>query len=133
MLKDIALKITDQFISNWSACPIIYDNQPAQDMTNEPEWARFTIRFGGQRIASLGDQKGTDQNIRVILQIFVENGSGTARLYELADTFTQIFRYYRVKEATFSIEGMAPLITTQTDGDLLQTNVSIPLRASFIV
>lgn len=133
MLKDIALKITDQFISNWTGCPIIYDNQPAQDMSEEAEWARFAIRFGDQRITSLGDQKGTDQNIRVILQIFVVNGSGMARLYELAEAFTQVFRYYRIKEPTFSIAGMAPLITTQTDGDLLQMNVSIPLRASFIV
>lgn len=134
MIKDIALRITEHFIDNFAGtCPIVYDNQPPVDMSDEPVWARFAVRFGDQRIVSMGNAKGTDQNVRVILQIFVQDGLGSNPAYELAESFTDIFRYLRISEPTFQIAGGTGEITNMRDGNLFQMNVSIPLRASFVV
>lgn len=132
MLKNIATHLTTHFVDNFDDCPIVYDGQPLTDMSDEDCWARFSIRFGDQRMITMGDNRITDQNIRVILQVLLRPGLGTARLYEIAETYSQLFRYYRHNEASFSIEGREPQITYLADHDYDQINISIPIRATFI-
>ena len=94
MLKDIITYLTTRMVDNWEGCPIVYDNQPPADHTNDPVWARFTIIPGDQTLIGTGDVKLYEQNIRVRLKILTKPGLGTGEAYELAESFIELFRYH---------------------------------------
>lgn len=134
-LSELATLLTTIMFDGWTdgSIPIVYDNQPLLDLSDNTVWGRFTVRFGNQRQTAMGQSKMTEQLGRVYLQIFVKKGEGSGQALDAANVFTELFRYYRSTETGYSLAMTAPDIDTFDNEDWYQMNVSIPFTATFMV
>lgn len=136
MLYEITSYLTKRMKDNWDGCPIVYDNHPPRDMSEEMVWARFVVRFGHSENVSAGtSDKMIDQQMRIALQVFVARGEGPGLAYDETARFAALFQHLRYKDEDIEIEGRSPFIShlQEEEEDWFQVNSSIPAIGTFTV
>lgn len=139
--------IEDRFRTNWTAdattlrTPVAFENAPVlltrvDQTASIPKapaggsWVRLTVREGESNQVDLNSAPRVRELGRIILQIFVAKGNGTAAARAFADLAAPIFRRAQFAGITCRVP------TVQAVGDTegwWQLNVGWPYQADDIV
>lgn len=125
--------IHDRFLSLFTAAPISFDNSAdspelkSAKAAGEP-WVRLTIVNGDSRSAGIAGENDilVEHFGRIVVQVFVRDGTGTAAARAIADAAAAVFQHARFD----GIRSYAAAIrTVGNDGHgYYQINISTPYR-----
>lgn len=125
--------IEGRFVAMFTAAPIAFDNAPdspalaAAKAAGEP-WVRLTIVNGDSRSAGIAGENDilVEHFGRIVVQVFVRDGGGTAAARAIADAAAAVFQHARFD----GIRSYAAAIrNVGNDGNsYYQINVSTPFR-----
>lgn len=122
-------RLTNRFVTRWAALgrtePVGYDNAPPENRSGA--WVRFSVRPGAsERTSYTIGQTRILQLGRVVIQVFVPRGVGTALASEIADDAASIFRLWKSSEAELrTFEPELTVVPTRDDDEFFQINVSV--------
>lgn len=119
---DALQSVIQHFATNWTYTPVAYAND-AFDTENVAEWARFTDNNSTGSRASLGNNPLYRYRGIVTVQLFVKPNIGPARVQQLTDFVTSIFRDQRISGTQFYVP--RPEVIGMRDG-WYQVNVLCP-------
>ncbi len=125
MLVDDIDTLRTRFRAQWgNTAPVVFDNAPnvSQDVTQP--YVRFVVRPGVQRRDSFGTGSRHSQLGRVVLTAYVPKQAGAKGAYELADTFSAIFRNWR--SADYTLTCTTPEVSTLDGAEWFEVQVSVP-------
>lgn len=114
--------IEQEFKDNWPHTPIANDNVQFDPQGME-EWVRLTDLNAYGKQASLGNSPLYRYGGMVVVQVFTELNTGSARAKQLVDLVTPIFRSKRISGIQFYV----PAVTRIGPRDgWYQVNVDCP-------
>lgn len=132
MFDAIRKAIETTFATGWndtgSTVKVVYEGQPADKSL---EWMRLTVVAGGGGLDSIGStHRLVRQNGVVILQIFTQKNTGTARARQLADLATPVLELKQITEGAVVVDTEAAYLRDTPEQDTYyQKNLIWPFSA----
>jgi len=134
--------LIERFATQWatlhaSDCPVAYPNVPFDPSSDYKEnlhigWCRFTINVGDAFPASTSGQQMRLRTVgEIVVQVFVESGTGDRVAAQIADDVFDALTYVVVSGVRLMASRVQPI--GQDPGGWYQVNVTTPFLYDILV